>query len=229
MTTKPKAFAYLRVSGKGQVKGHGYDRQRDSIRAFAKRDGVEIVGEFRDAYTGTSDDRPGFSDMIGSMLDNGVRTVIVESLDRFARELMVQIGLLANLRTHGIRLLSASTGEDVTAGMAGDPIAEAMISMQGVFNQLEKRRLVNRLAKARAARRNQKGRCEGGRPFGTKPGERDTVARILSLRRKPPGRPPMSFAKIARRLNDEGVPTRRGKPWRASTVQAIAKRGRIKA
>ena len=29
------AFASLRVSGKGQINGHGFDRQEDTIKRFA--------------------------------------------------------------------------------------------------------------------------------------------------------------------------------------------------
>ncbi|MDA0835774.1 MAG: recombinase family protein [Planctomycetota bacterium] len=47
---------------------------------------------------------------------------------------------------------------------------------------------------------------------------------IESLRRKPRGGERLSFAAIAEKLNSEGIPTRQGKPWRASVVQQICKR-----
>ena len=45
-----KAFGYLRVSSKGQLKGHGLDRQRKTIEEFAKSEGkpdqiVEKISE----------------------------------------------------------------------------------------------------------------------------------------------------------------------------------------
>jgi DNA invertase Pin-like site-specific DNA recombinase len=43
-----KALSYLRVSGKGQVEGDGFPRQREAIARYAKTAGVEVVEEFRD-------------------------------------------------------------------------------------------------------------------------------------------------------------------------------------
>ena len=48
MRRKTKALTYLRVSGKGQVKGHGFERQRTTIERYAKAHGMDIVGEYRD-------------------------------------------------------------------------------------------------------------------------------------------------------------------------------------
>ena len=54
--TNPTAFAYLRVSGAGQIDGHGFDRQRTAVAEFAAKNGVRIVAEFRDeAVSGTTE------------------------------------------------------------------------------------------------------------------------------------------------------------------------------
>ncbi|MFC1805868.1 recombinase family protein [Planctomycetota bacterium] len=148
---RDKAVAYLRVSGKGQIDGHGFDRQRDNILDYAKRNGVEVVGWFEEAYTGTKADRPVFAEMLAEVLNNGVRIIIVESMDRFARDLGVQIALLAKLRSEGIALISATTGEDVTASLDEDPMKEAMVLIQGVFAQAEKKRLVLKVSVRRTA------------------------------------------------------------------------------
>ena len=127
---------------------------------------------------------------------------------------------------HGIKLISATTGEDVT-GSLDDPMREAMVIMQGVFAQLDKKLLVRKLAKARAAKRAETGRCEGVKPFGAVPGERETLERILDLRRKRRGqRKRRSFAAIAERLNADGIPTRNGAPWKPATIYGIIRRER---
>lgn len=100
---RKQAYAYLRVSGKGQVKGAGFGRQSAAIRRFAKAHRLDLADEFRDeGVSGTEADRPGFRDMVTEMLSNGVRLVLVESLDRFARDLGVQLQLLAYLQVKGI-------------------------------------------------------------------------------------------------------------------------------
>lgn len=88
-----KAFAYLRVSGKGQVAGDGFPRQRAAISAYAKEHDIRVVREFCEkGVTGTKEsaDRPEWSAMMTALHSNGVQTVIIEKLDRLARELMVQ-------------------------------------------------------------------------------------------------------------------------------------------
>lgn len=38
-----KAFGYLRVSGKGQVPGDGFPRQKVAIKAYADAQGIKIT------------------------------------------------------------------------------------------------------------------------------------------------------------------------------------------
>jgi len=217
------AFAYLRVSSKGQVKGHGFDRQAETISEFAGENGYLVKDTFRDAFTGTEADRPEFNRMVGMILGNGVRTILVESLDRLARDVMVQSLLLAKLAQHGVTLINCVTGEDVTASMSEDPMRKALIQIQSVFSELEKSRLVGKLRKAREAKKAQTGKCEGRKAFGEREGEQATIALMRSLRRKRSGKQ-MSFAKIAEELNRQGVSTRTGAPWQTTTVQNILKR-----
>ncbi len=69
-----EALAYLRVSGKGQISGDGFPRQRDAIRQYAKAHGIEVVDEYRDeGVSGTKDldDRDGLSDLIARVRSNG--------------------------------------------------------------------------------------------------------------------------------------------------------------
>src|SRR5262245_5526746 len=100
MGTMPKknktpAIAYLRTSSAANV-GADKDsdrRQREAIAAFAKRAGFEMVAEFYDAAVSGADaieDRPGFVAMLERIAANGARTIIVETANRFARDLIVQ-------------------------------------------------------------------------------------------------------------------------------------------
>src|SRR3954468_8099703 len=69
-------------------------RQRAAIASFAKAHGYRIVAEFYDAAVSGADpvaERPGFKDMLDRIAGNGVRVILVESPDRFARDLSVQI------------------------------------------------------------------------------------------------------------------------------------------
>jgi len=216
-------FAYLRVSSNGQVKGHGFQRQEETIRQFAGENGYTVTETFRDAFTGTEADRPEFNRMVAAILGNGVQTILVESLDRLARDVMVQSLLLAKLGQHGITLINCVTGEDVTASMSEDPMRKALIQIQSVFSELEKSRLVSKLRRAREAKKEATGKCEGRKAFGEKEGEGEALELMKALRRKREGKR-MSFARIAEELNNRQVPTRTGKSWYTTTVKNILSR-----
>ena len=106
-----KAFAYLRVSGRGQVEGDGFARQLGAIRSYAAAQTITIARVFREeGISGTSEgmDRPAWVEMITSILTNGVKTIVIEKLDRVARDLMVQETIIADLRRHGFEIISVA-------------------------------------------------------------------------------------------------------------------------
>jgi DNA invertase Pin-like site-specific DNA recombinase len=104
-----KGIQLSRVSGKGQVQGDGLPRQRTAIKQYAKANGYSIVREFADeGVSGAMEitDRPAFADMLKTLHANGVRTVLVERLDRLARDLMVQEAARSYFKEHGFTLMS---------------------------------------------------------------------------------------------------------------------------
>lgn len=219
-----KAFSYLRVSGKGQIEGDGFPRQRDAIEVFGKKNGIEIVREFRDeGISGETNwhDRPGFSEMVSEILSNGVRTVVIENMTRLARAYVIADGALVYLASKGIALYSADTGENVTEAVAADPMKKALIQMQAVFSELEKSMIVAKLRKARARKKAETGKCEGRKAFGEREGESATMDLIRTLRRKPKGGKRMAIAAIAEKLNQDGIPSRTGKPWHPEVIRRL--------
>ena len=219
-----KAVGYLRVSSKGQLKGAGLDDQQKAVESFAKKNGFTIVRFYKEAKTGTTDDREQLTEMIADLIANGVKTIVVDALDRLARDSHVQQILLAKLEAEGITLINALTGDDVTAAMREDPMARAMVQIQGVFAELEKNLIVRKLKRSRITKRKETGRCEGRKPFGWTPAEKSTLNYMQQVARKPRGGQKLSFAQIADRLNQEGHSTRSGKPWKRGTVHAILSR-----
>jgi DNA invertase Pin-like site-specific DNA recombinase len=221
MTTK-QAFAYIRVSGIGQQKGHGPKRQKDIIKTWASKHHYSIAITFEDAHTGTDADRPEFNRMLADMMGNGVKIVIVESLDRLARDLMIQSTLLAKLAAENLTLIAANTGEDVTASIASDPMRKALVQIQGVFAELDKSLLVRKLRKARDAASLIKGhRVEGPAPYGKDP-KRPHEAEVVAIMRKH-HRDGRSLAWIARYLNANNMPSRK-RPWSKMTVHSVLSR-----
>ncbi len=222
-----KAYGYLRVSGTGQVEGDGFDRQRELISRFADQAGIVIPRFYEErGISGAKgeEDRPAFQEMLTAILSNGVRAVIVERLDRLAREYVVQEQLLVYLAAKGVTLWNASTGENVTEAVKADPMKKAVIQIQGVFAELEKSLLVNRLAKARERKRAENGKCEGAKGWDeTEPERKAAILKVVrAMRRKPRnGGRMVSYQAIADHLNAEGMPPLKGGEWSAQLVRAF--------
>ena len=213
-----KAYAYLRVSGKGQVKGDGFPRQIRAIREYAKGHGIRIVKIYREeGVSGTMDlqHRPALLEMMQALHGNGVKLVLVEKLDRLARDLMIQETIVGDLRKYGFELVSV-TEPDLCQD---DPTRKLMRQIFGAIAEYEKSMIVIKLRGARQRKKARTGRCEGRKPYGYYPGEKRVVDRMRALRKEGLG-----FDRLAARLNAEDVRTRKGTPWHGFAVNRILSR-----
>jgi DNA invertase Pin-like site-specific DNA recombinase len=224
-----EAYGYLRVSGKGQIDKDGFHRQRDVISKFATDNNITIPLYYQEkGVSGTKGeaDRPALQEMITDILSDGVNTIIVERLDRLAREYVVQEQLLIYLASKGIVLLNASTGENITEAINSDPMKKAIIQIQGVFAELEKSLLVKRLKKARQRKKAETGKCEGTKGWDELDPERkaEVLKLVRRLRRKPRGGGRQkSYQQVADHLNTERIKTLRGGLWSPQLVRVFHK------
>ena len=212
------AVAYLRTSSKTNV-GPDKDsdkRQRAAIAAYAKQAGFEIVAEFYDAAVSGADPvdlRPGFAEMIQRLLGNGARTILVESPDRFARDLMVQLAGHDMLKAKGISLIAASAP---TFFVEDTPTAVLVRQVLGAVAQFEKTTTVAKLAAARRRKRLAIGKCGGRKSHMQLHPEAVALAKRLA-RRKPKGGQ-LSLRAIATEMAAQGVLNNRGAPFNHKSI-----------
>jgi DNA invertase Pin-like site-specific DNA recombinase len=208
-----KAFGYLRVSGKSQLDGDGFPRQRAAIQAYAAANNIEMVEWFEEkAVCGATEsfDRPAWSEMVGRL--NGTRTIIVEKLDRLAREVYVQEYVQRDLAKRDVTLLTAD-GQDMSDI---DPTRVLFRQILACVAQYDRAMIVAKLKSARDRKKRDTGSCEGVKRYGTLNGESDVLDRMTRMRSEG-----MTFDAIAAELNEHGVPTRYGKAWYGTTVRKI--------
>ena len=116
---RPKVVMYMRTSSAANV-GDDKDsesRQRARCQEFADNRSMTIMQEYKDpAVSGTDPliSRPGFSRMVADCIEYGIRTMLVESGDRFARDLVVQETGIQWLRDLGIEVVCADNVEQYT-------------------------------------------------------------------------------------------------------------------
>lgn len=212
-----KAFAYLRVSGKGQVDGDGFTRQLGAIKAYAAANGIKIVRVFREeGVSGTVDNmnRPAWQELMATLHSNGVRFILIEKLDRLARDLMVQETAIADLRKNGFTLISVAEPDL----MASDPTRVLMRQLMGAVAQYDKSQIVAKLRGARMRKKAVEGRCEGRKPYGFYEGEAEAITRMKALRADGLG-----YDRVAAQMNAEGIETRTRGRWHGIMVNRILK------
>lgn len=223
-----KTFGYLRVSGKGQVDGDGPDRQIEAINSFCSAHKLPPPGLqmfFEAAVSGTVEamDRPKFTEMLLAIESlPEAACIVVERMDRLARDLMVSEILLAECRKRNILVYAADQpGLQDMASNEGDPTRVLFRQILGALAQWEKSALVHKLRSARNRVREATGRCEGVLPFGST--EEEASAKRIMVTLQAAGN---SYQAIAREANQMGLKTRSGKPWNRGTVyQAVTGRG----
>lgn len=222
-----KGVSYLRVSGKGQVDGDGFPRQREKVAKYAKRQRINLVGEYVDeGVSGTSElaDRPGLAKLLDRVESNGVKIILVENASRLARDLMVQELILHQFRQIKVKVIEIDGGNDLTVDSDTDPTAKLIRQILGAVAEFDKNITVLKLRAARVRIRAAGERCEGRKPFGSTPVEAEALKRLKALARKPRNGSSRSMQQIASDLNAEGHRTRSGKPWNRGTVWAILSR-----
>ena len=216
-----KAVAYLRTSSAANV-GQDKDsdkRQRASIESFAKAAGYQLVDEYYDAAVSGADpvdQRRGFMDMLRGVTANGAKTILVESPDRFARDLAVQLAGHDMLKREGIALVPASAPDFFTEDT---PTAVLVRQVLGAIAQFDKASTVAKLAAARKRRREATGKCEGRKAHVEL--HPDLVAEARRLRRKRPKGGQMSLRAISAALAVKGHVNEHGRPYNPKSIASM--------
>ena len=214
------AYGYLRTSSATNV-GDQKDserRQRAVIEGFARSAGYGIVAWYRDPAVSGADpvtERPGFSAMLEALVGDGVRTIIVESPDRFARDLAVQLAGHDYLRGLGLDLVPASAPE---LFLEDTPTAVLVRQVLGAISQFDKATLVAKLKAARDRKKALTGKGSGRKSHLEQRPE--MIDLVRQLRRKRNGRR-ASLRDISAELASRGYLNIHSKPFAAASINAM--------
>ncbi|NUK09497.1 recombinase family protein [Streptomyces lunaelactis] len=224
-----RLVAYIRVSTEKQLDGYGLDVQEKAVRAWARQAGHRLGRPiYRDeGRSGTleSAERPGLAAALTEVEDGRAQGILVPALDRFARTLVVQEAILAQIWKHGGRAFTADTGE-IHRDDPDDPMRTAMRQMMGVFSQLERSMINARLRNGRREKAAQGGYAYGAPPYGWQAHKKELTpegmeqagrARARQLRDEDE----LSYREIAAVLDAEGLRPKRGERWHPETVRRM--------
>lgn len=220
-----KLIGYTRVSTDGQTDGFGVDVQRQVSVSYAKNHGHNIVAWCDDVIPGTVDgiERYGFSCVIDHLEASDAEGVIMSTLDRLGRRLIVSEAALAVLRNAGAQVFTADHGE---IGEADEDETRILIrQVLGAIAEFEARRVVKRLKAGRALKAEGGGFAYGAPAFGQRAedgeltddqAEQTVIARIRAKHQQG-----QSIRAICVDLNAAGITSKRGGAWHPTTVARV--------
>ncbi|MFC7844413.1 recombinase family protein [Streptomyces sp. NPDC057382] len=224
-----RLVGYIRVSTGRQLDGYGLDVQEKNVRRWCREAGHRLGRTvYRDeGRSGTleSAERPGLADALTEIEDGTADGIIAPNLDRFARTLVVQEAILAQIWKHGGRAFTADSGE-VHPDDPDDPMRTAMRQMMGVFGQLERSMIAARLRHGRREKAEQGGYAYGAPPYGWRAHQRELTeeeaeqagrARARQLRDEDE----LSLREICAVLEAEAIRPKRGERWHPETVRRM--------
>jgi DNA invertase Pin-like site-specific DNA recombinase len=163
---------YLRVSSRSQDAAS----QEPDLRRWAAAHKGTPVRWYRDKFTGTTMDRPGFQKLLADVRLGKVDRVVVWRLDRLGRTARGMTALFEDLLRQGVDLVSLKEGMDL-ATPAGRLMAHVLASMAMFETEVRSERVVAGQAAAREA-----GKRWGGSPPGRRlkvTAEQETMMRRM--------------------------------------------------
>jgi site-specific DNA recombinase len=231
--TTPRIATYARFSSDKQRDASIEDQTRN-CRTYASRHDWAIALHFEDrAVSGASKERPGFQAMLNAAHDGKFDVLLVDDLSRFSRDDIETKTLIRRFKYEGLRIIGVSDGYDSTA--KGEKIQS---SMRGLMNEMfldDLREKTHRGLTGQALN----GNSTGGRSYGyvhrpiTDPNRCDPYGQPLVIAAKREINPEHAkvvvqiydlFAKgwspraIAKKLNEQGIPSPRGGKWLQSAI-----------
>lgn len=212
------AVAYARYSSAGQ-RDVSIEQQLQDIRAFAQREGYQLVHEYADrAKSGFShiEKRSEFNRMMNAARAGKFDTVIIWKTDRFARNREDAAICKGQLKRAGVRVVSAM--EPIPEGSAGILLESMLEATAEWYSKALSENVIRGL-------HDNARRClwNGNRVFGydhapdgtyiINEAEAATVRQIFDWYRAG-----WSAANIAAMLNNKGIRNARGHKWTLSGV-----------
>lgn len=149
MTNIPhlRVALYARVSTLDR--GQDPETQLIQLREYAQRRNFEIVGEFIDFASGTSEERKHYRQMMEAAKKRKIDVVLVWRYDRFARSTQALVNALKEFKALGIDFISYQENIDTTTP-TGELIFHVMASLAQFESSLISQRVKAGMARAQA-------------------------------------------------------------------------------
>lgn len=173
MTEMLRAAIYIRVSTKLQEKKYSLEAQEYELTRYAKAQGWEIIGLFKDVESGGKLNKEGLDNLLDAVEDNSVDIVLCVDQDRLSRLDTVEWEFLKDvLRKHNVKI--AEPGRITDLENEDD---EFISDIKNLIAKREKRAIVRRMM------RGKRQATREGKVWGKQPEEYiyDPVTKTISV------------------------------------------------
>lgn len=224
LLSKKRAATYTRVSTLDQKeKGTSLETQKEICRNTCNLKNYDIIAEYTDAISGTvpAPKRKGFAEFLNEARKGKFDVLVFYCFDRLARELRVFLGIIDELRSLGIKIVSCKEQIDTNTDQG-----DFMMNIYASVSNLELRTIRTRLMNGKLHKLNLTGYAGGRIPYGYKVINKTVVVDrekakivkfIFNMHKKG-----VSWTKIAHMLTEQNIsPPRDGKQWYARGIGTI--------
>jgi site-specific DNA recombinase len=224
------AAIYARVSSEQQREENTIASQTASLIEFAKSHNLEVPNEwvFEDeGYSGATLERPGLERVRDLAAEGQIQVMLAYSPDRLSRKYAYQILLIEEFARHGVETMFVKSPQGDSAE------DQLLVQFQGMIAEYERAQILER------SRRGKRHRAQLGEvsvmsnaPYGYRYIHKTDEAPAAYLIDEAEARvvrcvyemytvEGLSIGEITRRLNTEGIPTRKASRWERSVVWAL--------
>jgi site-specific DNA recombinase len=225
------AAIYARVSSEQQREANTIASQTASLIEFAQGHDLEVPKEWvfeDDGYSGATLERPGLERVRDLAAEGHIQVVLAYSPDRLSRKYAYQILLIEELARNGVETLF------VKAPQGSSAEDQLLVQFQGMISEYERAQILERSRRGKR-HRAQSGEVSvmSGAPYGYRYVRKTDVAPAAYVVVEAEARvveriyemytvDGLSIGEITRRINAEGIPTRKASArWERSTVWAV--------
>lgn len=228
---KKRVCAYIRVSSDKEAQLDSLENQEAYfIRKYAQETGCEFVGIYSDVgISGTSENRPAFQEMLNACMCGEIDLIHTKSISRFARNTVTVLEISRQLKSLGIGIYFEE--QDInTMSAEGELMLTVLASFaqEESYNISENQKWAIQKKFARGDVMINTNRFlgydkdkDGNLIINEK--EAEIVRMIFRMYLGGDG----TF-RIAKKLNELGIPTVTGKQWHETTIRGMLKNEKYK-
>ena len=175
------AVIYARVSSASDRQST--DRQVADLRAFAEKEGIDVVGEYEEHGSGAREDRPELLRCVEFLRRGGCSTLLVSEISRLGRTVKGVVNTIDELTKVGVNVYVQDINLwTLLPDGSENPMAKVILTILALGAELERKSIACRLSSGRERAKERGVRM--GRPEGSKMSDEDLLKKYPDVAKK---------------------------------------------